>query len=367
MSRRTAATGRAKARGAPTVLSDKVTLPDSGVLLMAAGFEDRSTAILTRLRPISPSSAVILVRYQSDIPANLTRARDARRALRTLGPRSQMAELELDSATPEKFERDLIELVKSTPLPTNGELWLDISGFTMLAICVSLRALRRTWPLRPVRLIYTEADKYFPLEREYREIVQKPAVQVETEELPEALTSEVDRVVLPESFRGFTTRDLPTCLILMAGYERHRSAALIDYTNPSRLVLVYGVPDRQDLKSRVKLAKVLHKSFASQRETAEEMQATTDVLGTRGMLLTYYEMLYDNHNICIAPISGKLHTVSTYLTWEQYSDIQLLFTIPVTYLPERFTAGVGQSFTMVLPPPPGAELFDASGAAPGGR
>src|SRR5579862_4876039 len=64
------------------------------------------------------------------------------------------------------------------------------------------------------------------------------------------------------------------------------------------------------------------------------------------------EMLYGDYAVSISPINCKLHAVAGYLLWERYPDIQLTFPLPIKYLPERFSKGIGQTFYMQLPTAP---------------
>jgi hypothetical protein len=68
-------------------------------------------------------------------------------------------------------------------------------------------------------------------------------------------------------------------------------------------------------------------------------------------------MLYDNHNICISPINSKMQTVATYLIWEMFRDIQLVFPMPIKYLANRFSSGIGQTYYIELPLSEGAQIL----------
>ncbi len=67
------------------------------------------------------------------------------------------------------------------------------------------------------------------------------------------------------------------------------------------------------------------------------------------MLNKFYGFMFADHNIAVAPICSKMQGVACYLFWERYRDVQLVFPLPVSYLPRRFSAGVGETYQFALP------------------
>jgi hypothetical protein len=327
-------------------------------LVVAAGFEERALALLGNIPRTAAPATALLITYKSRIRQNLAARVRAKRLLARLVRPKDMAEIELDISRAGLFAQQLRVALLEASVPGDGEVWIDVSGLTMFGLCTLLQVVRRTCPLRPIRVFYTEAKEYYPLRDEFAAIEHRQLATIDDRsDVPESLTTEVDQVLLLDTFRGFAIRDAPTCLLMVAGFERHRSAAVIETINPSRLVLVYGVPRRADLRWRVTMSRALHRTFAAQRESAEEECPTLDLVGMIRLITQYYNMLYDSHNFCIAPTSGKLHTVAAYLAWEFFPDVQLVFTIPVTYLPDRYSHGVGLTFSCPLPLVPGAEVL----------
>ena len=169
-----------------------------------------------------------------------------------------------------------------------------------------LAACRRRNLLGEIRVIYTKAREKIIIRREYDNWRRKFP---ESARLPRSLTSEMEGNLIPEMFAGFPLRDSPTCLILQAGFEPHRSQGVVDQLNPNKLLLVYGRPERETLAWRVNMARDLHRPLTTSRPTSEEEVSTLDVGATVRLLTLYYDMLFDNHNIAVAPIGGKLQTV----------------------------------------------------------
>lgn len=52
-----------------------------------------------------------------------------------------------------------------------------------------------------------------------------------------------------------------------------------------------------------------------------------------------------SHNIIIALTGSKLLVTSVLLFLKKYKDIQLILSTPVTYHPDRYSKGIGRTFT----------------------
>jgi hypothetical protein len=321
--------------------------PRPALLVIGAGFEERSRALLNLLR-VESIGALLAIVYRPSLAENceaealveqLTTARDG------VG---KSAIVECDPSESRKFQQGMQRGLEGCSPLAEGEVWVDISGLPMHVICMVLALCRERWVERNLRIIYTEAREYFPTKEEYERAKKRSSFQ-NGSELPRALTSEMDHNVIPEMFSGFAVREAPTCLILQAGYERHRSEGVVDQINPNKLVIVYPRPARQSLQWRVLMARGLHASLAGTRQVSEEEVQTLGVGDSLDLITTYYEMLFDNHNIVIAPIGSKMQTVAAFLAWERFRDIQIVYPVPVSYLPRRFSRGVGTTFWLRLP------------------
>lgn len=326
---------------------------DCALLIVCPGFEDRSIASLSRL-PLQRVANVCMLVYDPSLPENevpLQLAFERLTPFREAG-RLFISRFALDAAA--NSGRVFTELLKSLAVPA-GEIWVDVSGMTMFAICQALYAARAVFPLRRVRVIYTEAGEYYPTRKQFEKVRKQLASDPTV--LPKSLSEEMAETLILDTFTGFSLKESPTCLFLFAGYELHRSIGVVDHTNPGKLVLIYGEPEREELKWRVELARLLHSAFISTRETAEAVVSTLRVGDSVALLREYYAMLYDDHNIAIAPICGKMQAVSAFLFWEECPDVQLIFTRPVRYVPNHYSKGVGHTFQFLLPPTPAAMPF----------
>ena len=323
-------------------------LHDCDLFLFTAGFEYRALSLL-RNAWCSEIPNTLIIRYSSDIEENNT---SYEKALRILDERKNEKQHILETTYSTKnaadFEKKLEDKLKALALNAKGEIWLDVSGLPTVGICIALRILRQLYPLKVIRIFYTEAEDYFPTEKEYLAYSKNHKAN-ELDRLPPSLTAEMSETLILDTFAGYTIRKDPTCLILYAGYEKHRSIGVIENINPAKVVIVYGSPGRDDLQWRTAMSRNLHATMISERVRAEEVVSTLDIDANITLLNKYYEMLYDDHSICIAPICSKMQAVAAYLLWERYRDIQLAFPLPVKYLPKRFTLKEGLTYSTIIP------------------
>jgi len=308
------------------------------ILIVAAGFEDRATHI-ARILSHQVTGRVCLIAYAAGEPAN-----DANySAMSSELGRSQslggLREVQLDPTRPDDFLSALARILLEWRPDATGEIWIDISALPMQAICATLAAVRESLPALSVRILYTEAREYFPTKAEIRS-KQHSSLQ--------SLSKEMSGNLIPKHFGG-SSSEQATCLILFAGYEKHRSIGAVDELNPAKLVLAFGKPRLADLAWRERWSRTLHQDIADSRPTAVEVVSTFNVGSVMQLVEQYYGFLFGDHNIALAPLCSKFQCVACYLMWERFRDIQLVFPLPVSYVPQRFSTGCARIFEYSLP------------------
>lgn len=153
-----------------------------------------------------------------------------------------------------------------------------------------------------------------------------------------------------QSFSGHRSKEGVSCLAVFAGYEVHRTAGVIDNINPSMLLLLYGKPGDEKLRWRLDLSRSLHRKFESTRRTAVEEVSTLHLNESIEVLELYYQYLFEDYDFTIAPVCSKMQVVATFLFWERYREVQLVFPLPIGYATELSPKGVGRTFITELEP-----------------
>lgn len=314
------------------------------VLIVTAGFEDRASAVLRALKDRIPQRTA-LVRYTNGVPENVAsfQAMEAMCRQAAITP----VVVDFEPRKPDDFRIALTTVLRAWLPDAGGRVFVDVSGLPMQGIMMMLAAVREIVPAPDVTVLYAEALTYFP---EKAKVMSAKRIRSSRSKVPPpaALSEEMSGNLIPKYFSG-SSISFSTCLLLFAGYEKHRSFGVVDELNPAKLVLLFGRPERDEWAWRLEYSKQLHEPLKSSRPTAEETVSTLDPWATLTILQTYYRYLFSDHNLAIAPICSKMQTVATYLFWEQYRDIQVVFPLPVRYLPNEYSAGVGRFFTFSLP------------------
>jgi hypothetical protein len=309
------------------------------ILIVAAGFEMRARRVVEMLNDRYPAR-VVLVKYKTGIPQNDENFKIMFRMVSRHEKSIKLKVITFDTHRPDEYSYELRSILRAWRPDAVGEVWMDISALPMQGICASLAAVRESLHGLITQVLYTEAATYFPTKAE----------AAKSNFSQTSMSLEMSCNLIPKQFGG-SSSEVSTCLVVFAGYEKHRSVGVVDELNPSKLVLVFGRPLRPELSWRLDWSQKLHKAIKSTRPTASEIESTFDPLGSLLLLNRYYGFLFADHNISVSPICSKMQCVACYLFWERYRDVQLVFPLPVSYLPKRFSDGYRDTFQFTLPTP----------------
>ena len=263
---------------------------------------------------------------------------------------------ELDLANPGGFEFSFERSLRKLNNLNYGRVLLDISGLPNFAICIATMKVRAVLPFARLTLLYTEAEDYFPRRADFATMKHR-AMRDKTILFPNYMSDKAVSTFIPPMFSGVTLGRNDTCLVAFVGYEPHRTNCVVDAANPSRLVMVYGEPEREDLKWRIELSKIMHARLDRQFTKTEEVTSASEVEPSLNQLLEYYGYLYDDCVISVCPSNSKLQAVAAALAWETYPDIQLCFAVPATYLAKSFSSRFRSTFVVELGRPPQTRRF----------
>lgn len=318
----------------------------SGLIVLSAGFEDRAKEFISKVT-LDKSSLVVLVKFNNDIEGNDEVFQEYLEIIKMKIDENRLITVSLSQKRPWDFPTDFKSALKQLPRDAY-KIYLDISGMPSHAICISLEVLRGFKPEWATNVIYTSALNYHPNRNEFEKLKKKQADGIEY--LPTSLAKEMSENLILNQFSGQRTNEGQSCLALFAGYEVHRSAGVIENVNPSVLLLLYGKPEGSGLDWRLDLSKQLHERFEKTRKSAVEEVSTLYLRDALAHLEEYYNFLYDEYDLTIAPVCSKMHAVATYVFWEKYKEIQLIFPLPIGYATDKKAEGVGKTYTAVLEP-----------------
>jgi hypothetical protein len=313
-----------------------------GVLISAGGFEERATTFLRHLRSDSELQMSILLRYRSQQRDNDANFKFAKRRLTSLLGRIPDV-VDVHGARPhEAYDAINATVRKLAPKLNHRSAIVDISGMTQfLAVCTVHSCFLAGLS---VRLVYTEAQSYFPVARESRAVLRAWKSQ-DFKRAALYLQSEALRSIhiLPE-FAGTFGRLGQSCLILFAGYEPNRVEGLVQFYAPDRLIVCYGRSPHERLRWRTNLSKELHKNLFADQHLREIEVSTLNLEEIMALLESEFNLLHEHYDMAIAPQCAKMQAIASYLFWRSHPEIQLVFTSPVRFNPKHYSSRAGHTF-----------------------
>jgi hypothetical protein len=219
---------------------------------------------------------------------------------------------------------------------------IDISGMTHLWALGAIHACLSCG--LSVAVIYTEARSYFPPKQELQKIVrswEQREYDIVSQYLQSAGLKTVH--IVPE-FGGNFRPGRKNCLAVFVGYEPNRIRGLVEQYAPGALIVLYGRSPHEKLLWRTQLSKDLHKELFSGWYVREAEISTFLVSEILSKLEDEFQILQEEYDLAIAPQCSKMQAIASYIFWRKHPEVQLLFTSPVRFNPDRYSSGVGGTF-----------------------
>ena len=320
----------------------------ASLLVCCAGFEVRSLAFARRLRKnLCKWETVVQLKYVSQRADNEANYDLLKAQICRIHSREPHI-IEVDSNKPqisfEAIRQGLIEIAaKCTP----GTALIDISGMTHLMAMACLDGCVYGG-LQP-SVIYTEAQKYFPLKSERTKLIrawEKQDYQTAEKYLQSSALKSVD--IVPE-FQGNFRPGKPLCLFVFAGFEPNRLEGLVNAYAPGALIVIYGKsPHSRTLNWRTKLSKDLHRNLFRGWLLRETETSTLNVHGVLDTLEKEFQAVGFRYDVAITPHCSKMQAIALYLFWRRHPEVQIVFTTPVRFNAKHYSRGSGQTFEFSL-------------------
>lgn len=324
----------------------KSNLLNCDLLILGSGFEDRALHFLSKAQ-LKRDCTCVLITYDYDIAGNEEVAAKYLSLLKEKIENNQIHPIRVSSESITNYEIELTKVLSEIPRST-ANIWTDISGMSTSLICSTLYVCRSLFPSKQLSVIYTSANSYYPTYNQFQKGKKITKSKVNLEFLPKSMARGMARILILETFSGHRSNEGTCCLAVFAGYDVHRSSGVIDNVNPSMLLLIYGSPGNPKLHWREKLSKSLHARLETTRRTAVETVSTLNLVDSVKILENYYINIFEDYDLTIAPICSKMQVVATYLFWEKYKEVQLVFPQPIDYEKEYAPKGVGKTYITLL-------------------
>lgn len=317
---------------------ENVEIGSDDVLVLCAGFEDRSVEIIKRaIATGAKGFRTVQIEYLPLIAANRS---NEMRSLCAAG--SAFNEVVVyDRREPEGGA----ERIRDVAVPGRGTIHVDISGMSRLLIVQCVVALREVAGSR-LRLWYCEAAQYPPSPAEVEEAIgasdDDPAIAAMF------LSSGVFGVTIVPELASTTLRGAPVRLVVFPSFNTAQLLALRSEISAARITIVHGIPPGEENRWRTDAIRRLN--HVDRIVNAEEVAVSTlDYRETLRVLLDRYRNNGDREKFVIAPTGSKMQAVGVGLLRSFLKDVEIAYPTPADFeRPERYTHGVRGVYSLDL-------------------
>lgn len=130
-------------------------------------------------------------------------------------------------------------------------------------------------------------------------------------------------------FGGKQSIDKNKLLLLLVGYEYDRPMYLWEKIEPSKTIIAVG-DKPTDKKFLVNNRKVV--SSIKKRINAEEVSVSArDPYKAKQDIEKIIKENMEDYNIIISPMNTKLQTLGLYLAWENFPEVQIVYSCPESF------------------------------------
>ena len=294
-------------------------LKEPFIYIAAVGFEDRCFAFLKEAlnHGIKPLEVIAIEYDPKELP---NRKREFLSLLKQLDIRSQnVTWIKYQRTSPDQFEQ-AIESIKKMCSQYRNTL-IDISSMSKLLILQLLQGLR--FIQINIRIVYTEAAKYYPLQQEYEQAKSKIRRNI-----PEFLSSGIHDVVTTYTLSSVAMQGYPTVLIGFPTFNQNLLLAAIEEAAPQVLIIFEGIPHKSENLWRLDAIAELNSAAYRYRSRPSIRVQTFDYIETVGKLEDIYSDYRYTHRVVIAPASSKLQTIGIFFFKHIHPDVHIIYPTP---------------------------------------
>ena len=315
---------------------DVDTVEVGDVVVLCGGFEERASAVLSRLSERKrPGVAVVLVKYQPQYAENKVEyLRDL-----AVGARMEVRECVYDRRNPAGGGENVAELVRGA-----RRVYVDVSGMSRLLIVQVIVALR-TMGL-PVTIAYGEAAKYPPTKEEFERRLRS----MKEDTSLDFLSSGVFEVAATPELGSVAMVGEAIRLVAFPSLEAVQMKNLLQEVQPTYVDAIYGVPPAKQNRWRLSAAKQINAgALRRQRGVTEYEVSTLDYRETIGLLLGIYRRRSMFDRLLLAPTGSKMQAVAVGLVRAALTDIQIVYPTPQHLKASTYTGGLRRIYQLCTP------------------
>ncbi|MBI5329209.1 MAG: hypothetical protein HZB71_01195 [Betaproteobacteria bacterium] len=283
-----------------------------------ASYESRCFSIIETLN-LTPSAHCLFFK-SSDVNALVDR--NLARMVEMAGDRHTVIELDMDSpiAAADAISKAIRDYLAAVLIEHHA--FIDTTTFTHELLLILLRVVQQSNISCKLFMGYTGAEEY--------------SINTDVEHV--WLSRGVSQVRSVLGYPGSFVPSKRLYLIVLAGFEHERAAAVIEQFEPAQLTLMCGDPNNSVSASHYETNKRFFDELSKFVERTKQTQLAVDTLyfscvdplSVRDLILDLASK-HDNYNIVVCPMNTKISTIGVGMAALQNERIQIAYARAIEY------------------------------------
>ena len=300
-------------------------------VVVAAGFEERAIAGLSRAQNASENFHVCLIRYRPLVEEN----RESELLQLCQKMNASVETVEYDREEPSGVGTSVAHCTRKF-----NEIFVDISGMSRLLIVQLIASIMEE--RRQFSILYTKALIYPPDEDEYIKKLSS------SEFRPAFISSGIFEVVSTPELSSVSMMGGPIRLVSFPSFDPSQLANLVQEIQPTHNNVVHGVPPSPLLAwRRIAIEKLNKSTIGSLQRVEQHCVSTFDYRETVELILALYGKYSVFDRFVIAPTGSKMQSVAVGILRGALKDLQIVYPTPLEFIePSRYTEGVDRTFRL---------------------
>jgi hypothetical protein len=309
------------------------------VLIVVAGFEERTVGVLQKLINNGGRFRVLLVTYEPFYREN--RADEMKLMCHDAG--IEAFEMTYDRQNPVSFGESVVDNVSA-----KARILIDVSVMSRLLIVQLIVAFAEAGRIQDCSVAYCEARTYPPTKEEAYTKLDR--MKQESTSGVTFLSSGVFEIAVVPELSSATIGSEQTRLIAFPSLDSHHLTSLRAEIQPSRFTFIEGMPPAPANQWRPQAIATLN-NLESHPNSERFLTSTLDYRETLERLLDVYQRRSLVERILVAPTGSKMQTVAVGIFRAHLSDVQIVYPIATDYhSPHNYTRGIGAIHSVSLSP-----------------
>lgn len=315
------------------------------LLITAAGFEDRATAICAVASTLEIDNHVVIT-----YPTNRQDNESSREKLIGIPRSEQLHEVAYDRA---EFRTRLLSIFEGYAARPGINVVVDVSGLSSYTFFRLMPVCLETLPAARLHIFYAEAEEYFPEQKEWTEFLLSIADPSDSlmiarryAERPAGFQSRgVEIVFESEAFLGSNQDALPVQIVAFPNFSLERMKSMVSFCenqfNSLGRDTEWFLGQPPDVVKNGWRAEALRKLYLVGEDRLHSV-STLQYRDTLRALDDLWESKCTERHMIITTLGSKMQHFGVLCFLKMHQDVGLVLSEPAEFVAGRFSTGIGR-------------------------